>query len=87
VPPEPEKVAVHVAVPPLPDSVQEVGENDPPDGDAEKVTVPVGVNAVPAELSVTVAVHVQVPWLREQDTVTVTLRWIALTEVLPELPE
>ena len=53
------------------------------------VTAPVGVIAVPTEVSVTVAVHV-VAWLITtgdvQDTAVVVLRLFTVTVVLPELP-
>lgn len=54
-----------------------------------KVTVPVGVDVVPAALSVTVAVH-DVTWLiatvdGEHATVVVVVRRFTVTVVLPEL--
>ncbi len=50
-------VLVHVAVAPVPDSVQLVGLNVPAAPVLVKATVPVGVVGV-AKVSVTVAVHV-----------------------------
>ena len=52
-------VVVQLAVVPLTlESVHGVGLNPPLDGEEEKPTVPVGVLAEPASVSVTVAVHV-----------------------------
>lgn len=73
----------HVAVAPEPDRVQVVELNVPePLGDCVKVTVPVGVTAVPELVSVTVAVHV-VAWLTatvagEQDTLVVVVRRVTV---------
>ena len=51
------KVTEQVADAPVPDR-EHVVEEKAPDLLAEKVTIPVGVAAVPGPLSVTVAVHV-----------------------------
>ena len=52
-------VVVQLAVVPLTlESVHGVGLNAPVDGEDEKPTVPVGVDAAPPSVSVTVAVHV-----------------------------
>jgi hypothetical protein len=52
-------VVVQLAVEPLTlESVHGVGLNESPPEEDEKPTVPLGVDAVPASVSVTVAVHV-----------------------------
>jgi len=71
----------HEADAPVPASVQV-----PP---GVKVTVPVGVEVVPAAVSVTVAVH-DVAWLIAMvvglhATVVVVVRLLTVTVVLPEL--
>ena len=71
----------HVADAPVPASVQV-----PP---GVKVTVPVGVDVVPAAVSVTVAVH-DVAWLTNtvdgvHATVVVVVRKLTVTEALPVL--
>jgi hypothetical protein len=55
-------VAEHVADAPVPDRVQGDPVNDPVTPVTVNATVPVGVDAVPTSVSVTVAVHV-VGWL------------------------
>ncbi len=71
----------HVADAPVPASVQV-----PP---GVKVTVPVGVDVVPAAVSVTVAVH-DVAWLTNtvdgvHATVVVVVRKLTVTDALPVL--
>jgi hypothetical protein len=71
----------HVATAPVPDNVQV-----PP---GVKVTVPAGVLAVPAAVSVTVAVH-EVAWATNtvdgvHATVVVVVRRLTVTDVLPLL--
>jgi hypothetical protein len=71
----------HVADVPVPESV-----HVPP---GVKVTIPVGVDAVPAAVSVTVAVHI-VAWLIAtvvgvHATVVVVVRRLTVTVVLPVL--
>ena len=71
----------HVADAPVPANVQV-----PP---GVKVTVPVGVDVVPAAVSVTVAVH-DVAWLTNtvdggHATVVVVVRKLTVTDALPVL--
>lgn len=84
----PLNVTVHVAVAPVPDSVHGEPVNVPA-GDTVNVTVPVGVIAVPGEMSVTVAVHVEVdPTIMlagVHDIVVVVARSPTVTVALPLL--
>lgn len=71
---------------PLGLSAQLVGETLPPL--AVKLTVPVGVVGVPADVSVTVAVHVLVPLTAiglAQLTLVDVARLLTVIEPLPEL--
>ena len=56
-----------------------------------KLTLPVGVEAVPGEMSATVAVHVLAVLIvteeGEQTIVVVVVRSVTVTTALPELPE
>jgi len=80
-------VTEHVAVAPVPDKVQ----GDPtkvPVLLVVKVTVPVGVLAVPGDVSVTVAVHVPacpVLSVAGQASVVVVARLLTVTLALPVL--
>ena len=81
------KVEVHVADAVVPARVQVV--NDPVTPVSESPTVPVGVMNVPAEVSVTVTLHVD-PWLITtgvlQLTVVVVARGLTTMLVVPVLP-
>jgi hypothetical protein len=82
----PVKVTEQLAVPPPPLSVQLVGETLPPP--EVKLTLPVGVVAVPADMSVTVAVHALVPLTAiglAQLTLVDVVRALTVIEPLPEL--
>ena len=80
------KVEVHVADAVVPARVQTV--KDPVTPVSESPTVPVGVMKVPAEVSVTVTLHVD-PWLIttgvEHDTVVVVTRGLTTMLVVPLL--
>ena len=80
------KVEVHVADAVVPASVHVVKLPVTPVW--LNVTVPVGVLVVPAEVSVTVTVHVD-PWLMTtgvvQETVVVVTRGLTTMLVVPEL--
>ena len=77
-----------LAVPPLPLSVQLAPAGDTPPPLSAKFTVPAGVVAVPADVSVTVAMQVLVP-LMEIGLLQLTLvdvaRPLTVIEPLPEL--
>ena len=80
------KVEVHVADAVVPARVQVV--NVPVTPVSDRATVPVGVIGVPAEVSVTVTVHVD-PWLiatgEVQLTVVVVARLLTTMLVVPLL--
>jgi hypothetical protein len=81
------KLTKHVAAAPLPDSVQVVVLNTPADPVFAKLTVPLGVIAIPLELSVTVAVQVDA-WFTTTDAgaqlrVAVVILLLTVTIVLP----
>ena len=82
------KVEVHVAEAVVPAKVQVV--KDPVTPVWLKPTVPVGVMKVPAEVSVTVTLHVE-PWLITtgvvHETVVVVTRGFTTTLVVPLLDE
>jgi len=67
-------VEVHVAEAVVPDKVHV--ENVPVTPVSDKATVPVGVMKVPAEVSVTVTVHVE-PWLATTGVVQLTVVVVA----------
>ena len=79
----PVKVAVQVALLPLPDREHVGAVGVTPAPLAAKVTVPVGVLAVPAEVSATVAVHVVATPVTTvagaQDTEVVVVRAVTVT--------
>jgi hypothetical protein len=82
-------VVVQLAVVPLTlESVHGVGLNESPAEEDEKPTLPVGVDAVPPSLSVTVAVHV-VPTatstVGEQEIAVVVVRVSTVSVVEPLL--
>ena len=83
-----ENVEVHVADAVVPARVHVV--NDPVTPVSLRATVPVGVVAVPAAVSVTVTLHVEVCPTRTgvvQDTVVVVvLPLVTTTDVVPLLP-
>ena len=81
------KVDEQVADAVVPARVQVV--KDPVTPVSDRATVPVGVMAVPAEVSVTVTVHAE-PWLATtgvaHDMVVVVTRGLTVTLVVPLLP-
>ena len=81
------KVDVHVAEAVVPARVQVV--KDPVTPVSDSATVPVGVMAVPAALSVTVTLHVDPTFAATgvvHDTVVVVVRGLTVTLVVPLLP-
>lgn len=82
----PVRIVEQLAVPPLPLSVQLAGDTLPPL--AVKLTLPVGVVAVPAAVSLTVAVQLPVPLKAigvTHDTVVDVVRLLTVMDPLPEL--
>ena len=81
------KVEVQVAEAVVPARVHVV--NDPVTPVSARLTVPVGVMNVPAEMSATVTLHVE-PWLMTtgvvHDTVVVVARGLTTTLAVPLLP-
>ncbi len=81
------KVEVQVAEAVVPARVHVV--NDPVTPVSARLTVPVGVMNVPAEMSATVTLHVE-PWLMTtgvvHDTVVVVTRGLTTTLAVPLLP-
>lgn len=81
-------VEVQVAEAVVPARMQVV--NEPVTPVSVRATVPVGVIAVPVEVSITVTVHVE-PWLITtgvlQETVVVVARAFTMTLVVPLLAE
>ena len=78
----------HVADPPLPLSVQLELAGDAPAPLAVKLTLPVGVDAVPADVSLTVATHVlepPVPIGLLQLTLVDVVRTLTVMDALLEL--
>ena len=81
------KVELQVAVAPVPDRLQAV--NDPVTPVSASVTVPVGVIAVPRELSVTVTEQAE-PWLmttgEAHEIAVVVVRGFTVMLVVPLVP-
>lgn len=81
-------MALHVATAPVPDNVQVVNVPVPL---VVRATVPVGVIAVPSDVSVTVIVQVvglfSTTDVGVHDMLVVVVRRVDVTVVLPELPE
>ena len=83
--PEPVKLNAQLAVPPVPLSVQLPLAGERPTPLALKVAVPDGVVAVPADVSVTVAVQALVSPMTiglVQDTVVEVVRWFTVIDPL-----
>jgi hypothetical protein len=85
----PEKLAEHVATPPLPLKVQLVLPGEAPAPEAVRFTLPVGVVAGPPDVSLTVTVHELATLGRTglaQLTAVEVVRLPTSTESAPELP-